>query len=75
MSASCFEIIVQTHARLLYSFLTQIFLLLVDHHKEFMKLNVGMVVSNMTQESCIPIDLMKSCDGCSNLVHYTEIGQ
>jgi len=32
------------------------------------------MVDNMTRESCIPIDSMKSGDNYSNLVHNTGTG-
>ena len=40
-----------------------------------MKLNVGKRVGNMTQERCIPTNLMKSRDDYSNLDHSSEIGE
>ena len=50
------------------------FLLWVDHDQENLKLNVGMVVDNMTQRNCIPIDSVKSNDDYSSLVHSIGTG-
>ena len=41
---------------------------------EYMKLFVGKIIDSKTQESCIPIDSMKSHDNYPNLVHNTGIG-
>ena len=42
---SYFAIVVQTHSRLPYYFLTQLFLQVVGRKKEFMKLNIGNVLA------------------------------
>ena len=42
--------------------------------KDYMKLDVGKVVDNMTHGSCIPIDSVKSDDNYFNLIHNTGIG-
>ena len=42
---------------------------MVVREKEYRKLDIGKVVDNMTQESCIPIDSVKSSDDYSSLVH------
>ena len=39
-----------------------------------MKLDVGRVVDNMTQESCIPIDSVKNSDDYFSLVHSIGTG-
>ena len=39
-----------------------------------MKLNVGQVVDSMTRGSCIPIDLVKSCDNHPNIFPNTRVG-
>jgi len=38
-----------------------------------MKLDVGKMVDNMTRESCIPTDSVKSGDDHLNLVHNTGV--
>ena len=60
VSPPCFGIVVRTHSRLLYSFLTQFFLQIAVRKKEYMELNVRNVVGNMARGYCIPIDSMKS---------------
>jgi len=47
---------------------------MIAQEKDYMKLGVGKVVDNMSQESCIPIDSVKSSDNYSNLVHSIRIG-
>ena len=44
-SPTCFEIVAQFHEKLLYSFLTQIFLQFDVLEKEDMKFDVGMIVN------------------------------
>ena len=39
-----------------------------------MKLNVGIVVDNMTRGNCIPINSMRSSDDCYSLVHNIGTG-
>jgi len=51
-----------------------IFFLLVDHDKEYMKLNVGSMASNITRRSCIPTNSMKSGNDYFNLDYNFEIG-
>ena len=41
---------------------------------EYMKLNVGKVVDNITRGSCIATDSVKSGDDNSNFIHYTRTG-
>jgi len=70
VSPSCFEIVTRTHARLLDSFLTQIFLQLVvlekKHMKQTLERIVNEVVNHMTRGRCIPTDSTKSGDGNNN---------
>ena len=42
--------------------------------KEYMKKIVGKVIDNMTRESCIPTDYVKSRDDYSSLVHNIGTG-
>ena len=37
-------------------------------------MGVDKVVDNMTRESCIPVDFVKSDDNCSSLVHSIRTG-
>ena len=64
-----FEFTGQAQLRLRFSFPSQLVLLLVVQKKGYMKLDVGKVFDNMTRESYIPIDSVKSIDDCSSLVH------
>ena len=68
-----FEFTVQSLLRLPSSFLSQLVLLLAVREKEYMKLDVGKMVDNMTRESCIPTDSVKSGDDHLNLVHNTGV--
>ena len=63
------EFITQARLRLPSSFPSQLILLMGVREKEYMKLDVGKVVDNITRESCIPIDFVKSSDHYSSLVH------
>ena len=72
MSLSIFGHVTRTHARVLESYHKLIFPLLVVLDKNHM--NVVKVVDKMTQDSCIPIKLVKSGDDCSNLVHSIGTG-
>ena len=47
---------------------------MVVREKEYMKLDVGNVLDNMTWGSCIPIDSVKSSDDYSSLVHSIGLG-
>jgi len=47
---------------------------MVVQEKEYMKLDVGKMVDNMTLESCIPVDSIKSSDDYSSLVHSIGLG-
>ena len=47
---------------------------MVIQEKEYMKLDVGKVIDNMTQGSCIHIDSVKSSDDYSSLVHSIGTG-
>ena len=69
MSLLKFKFVAQAHLRLSSSFFSQLILLMVVRKKEYMKLNVGKMVDNMTRGSCIPIDSVKSSDDNSSLVH------
>ena len=42
--------------------------------KEYMKMDVGKMVDNMTRGSCIPIDYMKNSDDYSCLVQVLGLG-
>ena len=65
-----FEFVTQALLRLSSSFLSQLFLLMVDR-EEYMKLDVGKVVDHITRGSCISV---KSGDDCSILFHNIRIG-
>ena len=69
-----FEFIAQALLRLPSSFPSELILLMVVQEKEYMKLDVGKVVDNMTKGSCIPIDSVKSSDDYSSLVHSIGTG-
>ena len=56
MSHLKFEFVAQAHLRLPSSFSNQLILLMVVWEKDYMKLDIGKVVDNMTRGSCIPID-------------------
>ena len=45
---------------------------MVVRKKEYIKLDVGKVVDNMTLGSCIVIDSMKSSDDYFSLIHSIE---
>jgi len=79
LSPSSFELVAQTHARLLESFhfWTEPRLLfsfpnplLVILEKKY----VGQVVDQKTRGNCIPTDSMKSSDDDSSLVHNIRTG-
>ena len=74
MSLLKFEFVAQAHLRFPSSFPSQLILLMVVREKEYMKLDVGKVVDNMTRGSCIPIDSVKSSDDYSSLVHSIGTG-
>ena len=69
-----FEFVTQARLSLPSSFPSQLILLMVIRQKEYMKLDVGKVVDNMTRRSCIPIDSVKSIDDYSSLVYSIGIG-
>ena len=74
MSLLKFEFVAQAHLKLPFSFPCQLIFLMVVREKEYMKLDVGKVVDNMTRESCIPIDSMRSSDDYSSLVRSIGTG-
>ena len=74
MSLLDFEFFARVPLGLPSSFLSQLVLLMVVQEKEYMKLDVGKVVNNMTRGSCIPIDSMKSSDDYSSLIHSMGTG-
>jgi len=63
VSPSCFELVARTHARILkffcsrlpFSFQNQIFPLLSDLNKEYIKLNVSKVLDKMTRGVVSPL--------------------
>jgi len=70
-----FEFASRALLRLSSSFLSQLVLLLVVREKEYMKLNFGKVVNNITRGSCIPTDSVKSGDvDYSSLIHNIGTG-
>ena len=69
-----FEFVTQALLRLLSSFPSKLVLLSVIWKKKCMKLNVGKVIDNMTRESCIPTDSVKSKDDYFSLVHNIKTG-
>ena len=71
MSLLKFEFVAQARLRL-PSFFP--FLLMVVREKDYMKLDAGKVIDNMTQGSCLPIDSVKSSDDYSSLDHSIGTG-
>ena len=69
-----FEFVARVPLRLPSSFPSQLVLLMVVRGKEYMKLDVGKVVDYNTQESCIPINSVKSGDDYFSLVHRVGTG-
>ena len=74
MSLLKFEFVAQAHLRFSSSFPSQLILLMVVREKEYMKMDIGRVVDNMTRASCIPIDSVKRSDDYSSHVHSIGTG-
>ena len=69
-----FEFVARALLRLSSSFSSQLILLMVVQEKEYMKLDAGKVIDNMTRGSCIPIDSVKSSDDYFSLIHSIGTG-
>ena len=74
MSLLEFEFVTQALLRLPSSFPSQLVFLMVIRKEEYIELDVGKVVDNMTQGSSIPIDSVKSSDDYSSLVYSIGTG-